>query len=463
MGADAWVLGYDGFDDVEALTPAGLSTFTAGLDAYLRDAVAATAPLNRGYRNYLGLGSAGWSATSTQGKTLEALGPVSLVCTWAVGTGGADSYSDATLAAIAAGTHDAAFATMVRQLPIGSNRPAGKRYRFYRALNHEQDNYGPAVDRAVYRAAIQRFCKVAARTAIEMGADPDELGVGGLLLTGGMADQSWWWWDGITSALTSTEMRYVVGLWDTYFRFTSDGAGGYKPEPFRAKVDPHITAMLSGGITRFVLAETALAWDTRANPDVMVGDAAGAVAWLGTVDTAVNEIPGLEGVSFFTKPTGEASKHGSFTRPGSNTLPMTVPPSANPVAVAFAAMCAKRNRRTTTVTAPVITNHTLSPTMPTGGYVTGTVVRVTVTYSDPDSKPAVPAVPAVTVTGTLTVQDRSGDVATAQIPFTWAAKPEVPAYVDVADVTLTIPGIAPSAIRRVSMTGAQAVFEFTAP
>lgn len=107
---------------------------------------------------------------------------------------------------------------------------------------------------------------------------------------------------------------------------------------------------------------------------------------------------------------------------------------------------------------PQITNVTLSPAMPTGGYVTGTKVRVTATWSDADSTPVVPA---KTVTAVLTVTDVAGNVGTLDLPLTWAEKP---AYVDIASGTLVIPvtnGTLP--VTTISVNGTTGVFEFTAP
>jgi hypothetical protein len=99
----------------------------------------------------------------------------------------------------------------------------------------------------------------------------------------------------------------VVCFWDTYFKVKS----ATEAESFRARVDAQTAAPRAAGLTRFVLAETTLALDTRANPGVVVGKASQQVAYIKEVAQWLREGQ-AEGVSFFHSPDGPMSALGSF-------------------------------------------------------------------------------------------------------------------------------------------------------
>jgi hypothetical protein len=99
---------------------------------------------------------------------------------------------------------------------------------------------------------------------------------------------------------------------------------------------------------------------------------------------------------------------------------------------------------------PVISSITFSPTVPTNGYVKGTVVTVTMTYSDADSQ----AEAVGTVTGT--VRDSAGREGTFETQVKFAAYSDI----NPLGVSLRISPTRP--VETLEVTPTRAVFRFIA-
>jgi hypothetical protein len=288
---------------------------------YASPTLGADAQVNAGYRDYIVVDPV-LGENSKLILTMNHLAKQrgvqrALLCVWTRAGDTATRYGNTELQAIVDGVRDEAARRMIRSLPIGKNRIGTPRRQFYIAWLHEADGYAPAgTDPALYRAAIRRLIELTIFEALALGATPYELGVGGLLTEGPMyptasdAKKAWRWFDGLPTWMIESE--FVVCFWDAYFKVTGSTSTSWPS--FRERVALHKREVLPSGITRFVVAETALGMDTYDNPGVEVGHLGAMVAWIKDV-AATLRAGELEGVELFSKPDGPASKYGSITRP----------------------------------------------------------------------------------------------------------------------------------------------------
>lgn len=330
------VIVWDSSPEARALTPpvqsgATIYSNVGGIDAMLQ--ATGVDPQSRtlagGYRAYRTVAQATWSRYGQEGVTQNHLaGRRSLNCLWVTGTSSATRYSNTVYQEIVDGVYDAALVTLMASRPIGTTRrptDGGGNYQFYDAFLHEADlgswdahpsGSGTTPDKALYRSAIVHILDVVTQWCVDNGVLPSEYAAGGLV-TGYTADRptfnDWDWWRGIADVLSPAQMQYVIWLADTYFQFEDNGAGGFRPEPFRTKAEAQVARIAGAGITRFGFGETALGWDTRANPDVLVGDDVQAATWVRNDVRSAIKAGVLEMVGFFHDPAGPASKYGSYS------------------------------------------------------------------------------------------------------------------------------------------------------
>lgn len=316
---------WDGSPEVRALAPAGLQPSTAGVAAYLDKLTApTTTPSAAGFRHYQAIQS--FSYDTQQRATVEAsAGRIAMHCLWPDAGDTSWRYGEDVYRRAATGWYDMDLRRSLTSFPIGVAGRGEKPVRLRVAFCHEADGYSPeGTDRRAYVAAVQHLIMVVVDWGLLVGVTPDELGVGGLLTTVGMEGTGWEWWEGLPQWVHDS--GYLVGFWDAYFKvkLTEQGqpearAGTdgrwYRHEPFREKVDRHIARFESAGLTRFILAETAMGYDTRANPGVQVATVNHHLAWFREVTAMLRE-GRLEGVYMFHKDDGPMSMYGSVTDPG---------------------------------------------------------------------------------------------------------------------------------------------------
>ena len=306
--------------DLAAATCPNLQAATAGVSTYLEQ-LAGTGVSSGGFRHYTTIGTFQYDARVR--ATVEAsAAKVAMFCLWGEGWTDEAHYSNDAMRKIAAGHFDTLLRSRLSTFPIGRRRVEGQPVRLRLAFVHEADWYGRnTLEPRAYIAAVQHLIQVAVDWALANEVTPDELGVGGLLTSTGMENGQWPWWRALPDWVLESNM--VVGFWDHYFKVAWSVAGlpGLDGQPYThepiARLGRHMDVFHNAGIHRFVLAETALGYDSWNRLDAPVATPAHHLAWVKELQQLLRQRRGFEGVMTFHSPgAGGMSKFGGISEPG---------------------------------------------------------------------------------------------------------------------------------------------------
>lgn len=330
------LLVWDGSQPMRAYAaPSDPHASTVGVANYLHQLCGFGSPANGGARTYETLATVSYGPA--RARVVESSAArISMSCIWPLGGSTAERYGSRVYRLAAAGHFDDLVRAQLNTYPIGTSRPIEREpIRVRWAFLHEPENYSPDdVDPRDYRAAIAHLIEVAVDEAQLMGATPDEFGVGGLLLTEGMAEDTglpWMWWEWLSARALAS--GYLAGFWDTYFKLLAydpatmghrsadvrlgiDGKR-YVHESFREKIERHLLRFPVELRARAIVAETTCALDVRGRDTegVVVGSEHHQLAWFAEA-RAMLDARRLEALMTFHKEDGPSSGLGPLCGPG---------------------------------------------------------------------------------------------------------------------------------------------------